>query len=367
MNPATIPPAALPDDPRSLDLRILAVRIWAQRGRVVLVTVVAGLLGLLLAFVLPKWYRASAVILPPEEGDLATNLAGMSLALSKFPALGEFGEYTTPADIYKAILKSRTVQSEVVDRFDLMRVYRQKSRENTLRMFGKHTSVKLAIDGTIGVTVEDRDPKRAAAMAMAMLDALDHYNIEKRNTQAHRTRLFLQQRVASTDSLLRLSESALRHYQETHHTAAPIALNPGDFAGAANLMARRSMLEMRLGVLRGYLRENNEQVVQTRSELSQLERQIGTLPTLQTELARLIRDNKVQEQIYLLLTAELEQARVQELRNTPTVSVLDPPVPPERHSRPRKSLFAVVAGLLGGAGAIIVVALREPSPVSRED
>jgi len=360
MSPATVPP----DEPGTVDLRVLAARVWARRGQVVLVTLVAGVLGLLLACVLPKWYRASAVILPPEETDLTANLGVMGRALSKFPALGEFGEYTTPADIYKAILRSRTVQNEVVDRFDLMKVYRIRSRERTLRTFARHTSVKLAPDGTIAVTVEDRDPRRAAAMTMAMLDGLDHYNIEKRNTQAHRTRLFLEQRVASTDSLLQLSETALRHYQESHHTVTPTTVNSGDVAAAADLMARKIMLEVRLGVLRGYLREDNEQVVQTRSELSQLERQIGILPALQTELARMIRDNKVQEQLYLLLTAELEQARVQELRNTPTVSILDPPVPPEHHSRPRKSLFALVAGLLAGAASIVVIGLREPLPVS---
>ncbi|TFG87470.1 MAG: hypothetical protein E4H17_03345, partial [Gemmatimonadales bacterium] len=249
--PVTTAPA-VHDEPGTVDLRPLAGRVWARRGRVAAVTVVAGLMGLLLAFVLPKWYRASAVILPPEESDLMANMSVMGRALSKFPALGEFGEYTTPADIYKAILKSRNVQNEIVDRFGLMKVYRLKSRERTLKTFANHTTVKLAPDGTIQVSVEDRDPRRAADMTLAMLEALDRFNIEKRNTQAHRTRLFLEKRLAETDSLLQASEIALRSYQEVHHTVAPTVVNSASIAAATDLMARKIELEVKLGVLRGY-------------------------------------------------------------------------------------------------------------------
>jgi uncharacterized protein involved in exopolysaccharide biosynthesis len=335
--------------------------------RIVLVTLAAGVLGILLAVVLPKWYRATAVILPPEETDLGGNLGIMARALSKLPALGEFGEYSTPVDIYKAILKSRTVQDEIVERFGLMKIYRLRSRELTLKTLAKHSSVKMNPDGTISVSVEDKDPKRSAAMTMAMLEGLDHYNIAKRNTQGQRTRVFLQRRVAETDSALRVSEMSLRRYQEKHRAVAPASINSADVSAAADLMARKVALEVRIGIMRGYMRENNEQVIQAQRELAELERQIGTLPGLQTELARLIRDNKVQEQLYLLLTAELEDARVKELRDTPTVTILDAPTVPERPSRPRKLYFGLVAALLGFVGSCAMVVVREPVTVIRRD
>ncbi len=341
-----------------VDLRTMGRQVWRERARVGAVTLAAMLLTLGIAFLLPKWYRATAVILPPEEADLLSNLTMAGRALSKFPTFGELGEYFTPADIFKAILKSRTVQESVVDQFQLMKVYHLGSREKTLKALGRNTGVKLAPDGTITVSVEDRDPKRAAAMAMAMLESLDRYNIEKRNTQAHRTRVFLERRVAETDSLLRANEKALREYQESHHAVVPASLSSADVSASANLMAQKIALEVRLGVLRSYLREDNEQVVQTLNELEQLNRRIGALPALQTALQRLIRDTRVQEQLYLLLTAELEHARIQETQDTPTVQVLDPAVPPERHSRPRKLLLALAAGVLAFAGSALYVALR---------
>jgi len=53
------------------------------------------------------------------------------------------------------------------------------------------------------------------------------------------------------------------------------------------------MLQVRLGVLRGYLAENSDQVQQVKDELEQLERRLGAIPELQSELLRLIRDTNL--------------------------------------------------------------------------
>jgi len=313
-------------------------------------------------FLLPKWYTASAVILPPEENDLLSNMSLAQRALTKFPAFGILDDYFTPADVYKAILGSRTVQEELVHRFDLQRVYHKQSMELTLKELTRNTHIKMNPDGTIKVSVDDHDPQRSADMANGYLEALDRFNVEKRNTTAHRTRVFLQTRTAETDSLLRASEEALRKYQEEHRTVAPANAGGADLQAAADVMSRKLMLQVRLGVLRGYLSEESDQVQQVKDELEQLERRLASIPELQNELMRLIRDTKVYEQLYMLLTAELEQARIRETMNTPTVQLLDRAVPPERHSRPKKGILSAAAALIGLAGASVWAATRERTP-----
>jgi uncharacterized protein involved in exopolysaccharide biosynthesis len=143
----------------------------------------------------------------------------------------------------------------------------------------------------------------------------------------------------------------------------PQVASSGDARAATDLMSRKIMLEVRIGMLRNYLREDNEQVVQSRLELDQLNRRIATLPRLQNDIVRLTRDQKIQEQLYLLLTAELEQSRIRETMDTPTVQVLDPAVPPERHSRPRRIIVALAAGVLALAGCVAWIAIRERDAV----
>jgi uncharacterized protein involved in exopolysaccharide biosynthesis len=347
-------------EPATLDLRGILGSI-ARRWRFVLGTAfAAGGLTLAVTFVLPKWYTASATILPPEESDLLSNMSLAQKALTKFPAFGILDDYFTPADVYKAILGSRTVREELVTRFNLQKVYGKKSLEQTIKALDRNTKIRMNPDGTIKVSVDDHDPKRSADMANGYLAALDRFNVEKRNTTAQRTRLFLQTRTHETDSLLRVSEDTLRRYQETHRTVAPASAGSADLQAAADVMSRKMMLQVRLGVLRGYLSENSDQVQQAREELEQLERRLGAIPELQNELLRLLRDTKVYEQLYLLLTAELEQARIRETMNTPTVQLLDPAMPPERHSRPKKGILSAAAALIGLLGASVWAATRPP-------
>lgn len=348
---------------REFDLQKIVRVLWAGRVRLVLATLLAAALGYGVAMVLPKWYRAQASILPPDEADFLMNMSLAGRALSKFPALGVLGDYFTPADIYKATLKSRTARDHVVERLDLQKVYRQKSREKTLLTLARRTTVKLSPDGTIALTVDDRDPNRAAAMAAAYIEALDRYNIQKRTSQAGTARRFLERRLAETDSALRRSELVLRRYLETNRTVAPTALQSGDAQAAADVMGRKLLLEVRLGVLRSYLQEDHEQVVQARTELETLNRSIAALPALQSGITRLARDYKVQEQLFLLLTTELEQARIREMQDTPTVHVLDRPEPPERPVRPRRLMTALAAAVAAFLGLATWDVLRSrPSP-----
>jgi len=351
--------------PATMDLLGMLRSVRRQWRFVTGTAFAAALLTLGVTFLIPKWYTATAVILPPEESDLLSNMAMAQKALSKFPAFGILQDYFTPADVFKAVLNSRTVQEELVRKHDLQRVYKQKSLEKTLKALSLNTRIKLNPDGTLKVSVDDKDPRRAAALANDYLDALDRFNVEKRNTTAHRTRVFLQTRLAETDSMLRASETVLRAYQEEHRTVAPPSVGSADAQAAADIMSRKLMLQVRLGVLRGYLAEDTDQVMQVKEELAQLDRRLGAIPELQGDLVRLIRDQKVYEQLYLLLTAELEQARIRETMNTPTVQLLDPAVPPERHSRPRKGLLTLAAWLVAFLGTASWAAATDRDERSR--
>ncbi len=349
--------------PGGVDLRDLFRLVRSNLRFVAAAGLIAGLLALGAGFLMPKWYRATTVILPPEESDLLGNMALAQRALTRFPAFGILSDYFTPADVYKAILQSRTVHEEVIRAHDLDSVYKQKSMEKTVRELRGHYRVRLNPDGTISLSFDDRDRERAAAVANTFIVLLDRFNVEKRNYQARRTRVFLENRVREVDSLLRVSETELRKYQELHHTVATPGVSSGDVQAAADLMARKILLEVRIGVLRSYLREDNDQVVQARTELESLKRRIGSLPALQNELLRLIRDLKIQEQLYLLLTSELEQARIRETMDTPTVEVLDAAVPPERHVRPKKAFLAVGAALAAAMACGVWLVLRSRARV----
>ena len=337
----------------AFDFEALLARLRSRWRLIAANALIAGALAFAQTFIMPSWYRSSAVLLPPEETDQVTSGLSVQRFLSRMPALGMLPNYYTPADVHRAILMSRTVQQAVVERFGLQKLYGGKSMEKTLVQFHRHVTAALNPDGTIGVTAEDRSAARAAGIANALIEELDRFNVERRNVQARRTRQFFERRVAETDSLARANETLLRQYQEKHHVVAPVESDNMNVAPLAELMARKTSLEIRLAVMRSYSSEGNEGVVQLRSELEELKRQIATMPGMENELSRLVRDVKLYQQLYVLLNAQLEDARLRETMDTPTVTVLDPAVPSEKRARPVRRLWAAAAAFASAALTIL--------------
>jgi uncharacterized protein involved in exopolysaccharide biosynthesis len=216
------------------------------------------------------------------------------------------------------------------------------------------------------VSVEDRDPKRAADMANAFVEALDQFNRGVRMTKGRRTREFVETRLVETKRELAAAEERLSAYQARHRT---VALSPevsSAIETAARLYAERTSLDVRLGVIRSYSRGVTDEEIQIRQQLAQIDRQLQALPATGLVLARLLREVKTFEQVFVLLTAQYEEARINEARDVVTVEVLDVAQPPERKSRPRR-LVLVGGSLLLGALVGIGYALSRPYDGPRAD
>jgi uncharacterized protein involved in exopolysaccharide biosynthesis len=336
-----------------LDLVALLRRRWRFVAlNVGLITVAA----LAVSLVLPKWYSATAVLLPPAEEE-------SSLSVSQLLPRG-FGGIKLPgaptlSDVFVAVLKSRSVGDRLVARFDLVRRYGLPDSEKALRELQSHTRLLLGDEGTISIAVEDRDPKNAAAMANAYVEELDNFNQLSRTSSARRTRQFIEERLTVVQNDLAAAENSLSSYQQRKNLALLSPEARGQAEIGANIMAQKLALEVKLNVLRQSLVESSEEVRRVKQELSAVERQLGAFPQAGVATMRLWRDLKVQEQLFELLTAQLEEARIRETRDTPTVQVLDPAIPPLHKSRPKRATVVLAGMLLGCIGSVGYLLLTE--------
>jgi uncharacterized protein involved in exopolysaccharide biosynthesis len=316
------------------------------------------LIALGISLLLPKWYTARAVLLPPTQDDIASALA--QVGPRGLGALGIPGAPTL-ADVFVAVLKSRSVADRIIERFDLVKRYGVKDREKAALELEGHVKFRVGDEGTIAILVEDRDPQVAASMANAYVEELDRFNRQTRTTSASRTRAFIENRLEIAQRDLTAAEDRLREYQQRRNLPAMSPAARGDAEVGANLMAQKIALEVRLQVLRQSLSESSEEVRRARQELAAIERQVGGLPRAGVEIMRLWRDVKVQEQVFELLTAQLEESRIRETRDTPTVQVLDAAVPPLHKSRPKRAHIVIagfVVGLMGSFAAALLLERR---------
>jgi tyrosine-protein kinase Etk/Wzc len=350
---------------RTIALATLWDRVWARRRPILILVISATLLVGIISFLLPPWYEAEAELLPPSEEETGLGVASL-LRGAGVPGI-RLPTQVAPGDVFLVILESRRINEQVVERFNLKKLYNQKYTSDAVDELRDHVRFKLTMAGTIQIAVEDRDRQRAADMANAYVEFLDQFNRQVRMTKGRRTRLFIEARLVETKRELAAAEQRLTEYQTRNKT---VALSPGVSSAveeAARMYARRMALQVRLGVIRSYS-EGSEEELQIIQELAQLDRQLRALPETGLELARLFRDVKAMEQVFALLTAQYEEARITEARDVVTVELLDEPKPPERKSRPRRGTMIASAFLLSlalGMGLAIVQREKQTRPMMR--
>lgn len=319
------------------------------RNQAALAVVAGTLLTAAIAFLWPPTYRAETVLLPPTEEETGFSVSAVLRGLN-LPGV-QIPSRTGPEDVTMAILRSRRIASALVKRFDLRRVYRVDREDEAIQALHGNSTFRFGESGTVVVRVEDRDPARAARLANAYAEELDRFNREIRMTKGRRTRLFVERRLDETRAELEKAEEALRAYGEKHHTVALSSDQSSAVESAARLFASQASLEVQIGVARQYASESSAEVRRLRQQLAEVNRLIASLPDLGLELARLIRAVKIQEQVYALLSAQYEEARINEARDVSTVEVLDVATPPERRIWPRRGPLIGLGFLISAAAA----------------
>jgi tyrosine-protein kinase Etk/Wzc len=350
-------------------------------------TLVVAAASVIVALLLPKWYRSTASVFPPDEDLL---LPGATTGLASLVAVGigrsNLPVLATPSDILAAVLESRGVCEEVIRRYDLLSVYKVKDMDHALKVLGKHVQVSVGGEGVVWVKVLDREPARAAAIANTFVELLDRVNREKRHTSARQARIFLEQRLAQNRSDMSAAEDTLRVLQERTGVLVPEEQVKAMITAAAELQAKLALRETDVAVLRAQVGPENPELRAAEREVEALRRRIhevevrpgaasGPLalpldryPALTVANLRASREVKVQEMLYGLLTEQYERYRIQEDRETPTVQVLDTAVPATMKARPIRWLICVTATGLAFLGSLLLAAGFEAiARMRRED
>jgi uncharacterized protein involved in exopolysaccharide biosynthesis len=293
-----------------------------------------------IASLLPRWYRADTSLLPPQEFGESF---GMLANLIETSALSKVGLISTSStsDIYVEMLKSRRVREPIIDRYRLRERYRESNLDKCLKEFDAHVKTDVLPSQILVVSVEDRDPKMAADIANALVQRLDEVNQEVRANQARRSREFLDEQLAQAGQRLREAETKLADYERAHGVVS--GSEAAAVEGVADLLARKLALQVRRTWIQSYSDRNNPALQAVGSELAAVDREIVRLPGLKQEASRRTLDVEIQRRVYTLLTAQLEETRLEEQRKTGNVSVLDPARPPSLKSRPKKGIITLIA------------------------
>lgn len=372
---------------------IRALFLWGYRRLLFRVTAISLLLSVVLCFfVIPKRYTAVASIMPPDSGGASSLLMS---ALSGKGGLGALGgiaasllhEHNSTA-LYISLLESGTIADDLINRFDLRRVYNKRYYVDAAKRLARET--KITDDkksGVITIKVEDADPVRARDLTQAYLDELNKIVNRTSTSSARQERLFVERRLHEVQNDLENAQIELSDFSSKNTTIDITAQTRAMVDVGARLqgqiVAEQSVLES----MRQVYTDDNVRVREAQARIGVLQRELNKLagssapiapssgssqqtagelypplrqlPRLAVRYADLYRRVKVQEAIFELLTQQYEMARIEEAKDVPVVRVVDAPGIPEKKSFPPRVILSVVLTLIAFGAVSAFLLLRE--------
>ena len=307
MTVTIVPPSRPSELPMrdTLDVRTLVAAVTRRWRFLALCAVVGAVVAAAMAIALPSRYRASASFQP--ESQMPSSLSGSLAGLASQLGAGALGGSQANPQFYADLVQSRALLLRLAgERFPspkgvlpLYAIYGNEKADSNAR--SQRTADRLAKQmevglnfrtGVITFTVQGNSPAMAKALADSLLAALNDFNIRIRQSRAGNERKFTEARADEARASLSAAENAVADFNMRNRVTAS--------------------------------------------------------PSLQVESERLRRNVDMASQVYVQLRLQAENAAAQEVRNTPALSVIDPPVEPIRRSWPNRRLMVVV-GLVGGA------------------
>ena len=349
----------------------LLLILTSRKGLILGSTLLGGIIAGVLAFLVPPTYTATAVIMPPQQQSssaaaLLGQLGGVAGMASQ--SLG----IRNPADPYVGILSGRTVADELITQFKLKDSYKKKNLTDTRKELASRTSFNSAKYSLIQISVEDRDPKRAADLANAYVDRLQEQNGRLAVTEASQRRLFFERQVEAEKNGLNEAEAAFKKMQEQKGIFQVSSQVEAVIRSMAQMRAEVTAREVNLQRLKAGATIQNPEVLRQEIELKALRSQLQEfesssakgsrgdplmpttrMPEAGLEYTRRLREVKYRETMYELMAKQYEVARLDEAREAPVIQVVDKAVAPDKKSAPSVIVYLALGLLLGGTIGII--------------
>jgi uncharacterized protein involved in exopolysaccharide biosynthesis len=279
--------------------------------------IVVVVLVILFTLLLPRSFTSSAALMPQSEESALSQFAsfaadlGMPLSTSSSAQSPEF---------YESLLRTRGLLEAAVSteyvfatgddpaaeprRGTLVELYGmndpdpRRRVEDAIDQLDEDLSTQAdAVIGTLNLAVQTRVPDLSRAVAERLLELVDEFDAETRQTRAAAERVFVGSRLESARAELLGMEDSLESFLEAN-------------------------------------------------------RRYQSSPNLRFEYERLQRRVALRQQVASSLAIAYEEARVEEVRDTPVLTVVDPPrrpVKPDSRGIVLKALVAFILALIAGS------------------
>jgi tyrosine-protein kinase Etk/Wzc len=357
------------DEGYQVSLLDILIQLAKRKELIAKITLIAAVVGVVLSFVLPVRFTATAKIMPPQQTQstasmLMSQLAGLSGGSSLAAiATGGLG-LKNPNDIYIDLLTSRPVADAIIQKYKLQDIYRESDMTKTREKLSKMTSITSEKSGIISIAVTDRDKVRAAAMANDYVTQLRVLTKSLAVTEASQRRVFYEDQLKQSKDALLTAAVAFEQVQQNKGLVQLDAQARVMIQGLAELRAKVAAKQVQIEAMRSYSTNKNPEVAIAQQELDSLRaeeqrmeqssRQPGiaslglrNVPSAGLEYLRAQHELQYQQALYDILMKQYDAARLDESKEAAIIQVVEPAIKPDRKSSPKRLLITALLAMSG--------------------
>jgi uncharacterized protein involved in exopolysaccharide biosynthesis len=341
-------------------------------------TLIICLLVAIYSLIVDKKYRSSAKILPPRQESYGSLIGGIANLTSTFLGGSQGGfslpPLTSPSEVYKEILLSRTLAEKLIDEFNLMEENKIEHIEEALEMFWGNLDIEVTFAGFVNITYTDTDTIRVKKLMDSLLLTLDSLNTQAAIKYHMRNRLYFEEQLKLIKANLFQSEENLRVFQKKYGVLEITEQIRQLLMILTDLESQKMTLVFEKGVLDHTLNKSSAQVRLLEIQINSIENEItkikeGTnknlalgvndIPDIAIKYADLLREQQINETINIFVQQQFEQARFYEGKDIPTIMVLDKPQYPQIRVYPKRRYMVIIAFLFSLFLNVLFIAYKE--------
>jgi len=335
-----------------------------NKRKIIIISSIAFIFSIILAFFIIKPVFLSSGMV--KTASTKSSMLGGILSSTGLAELGDFGDLASGSGsssnelaLYENILMSRDNIEETIIKFNILEEENFKFMYDAVKYFRENVIYlsKDKVAGTMVIGVYDVSPEKAKEMADFLISQLNKKNMELNVMNARNNRIFIEERYQIVKQDLRAIEDSLEKFQDMYGIAPDLQIQlaaKGNFELEAELKSE----EIKLDILSKILTPDQAEIKMQIEKINAIKNQLNEInendyeksklnlkgsPNVAMNFLRLKRDLEIQNKIMVTLIPMLEQSKIEENRETPTVLIIDKPNIPDKKSKPKR---IVIVGIL---------------------
>ncbi|MCF7859077.1 MAG: hypothetical protein K9N07_07125 [Candidatus Cloacimonetes bacterium] len=366
---------------KQIDILDVLLILAKHKKFIIWTTLIVSIIAVIYSLVVPQLWTSTAVILPLQNDSSKLSISSSSLMSLGSSFLGDIFE--AKGTELLAILNSRTFSRDIVIKFNLIDYLKLDDRDSLMVMDKAIEHLRLNMlglslddeSGMISITIKSKDKYLSADIANYYCYKINDYNLNTRMSSGKRKRIFIETRLNEIKSDIDSLADKMKEFQEENNVIIFSDQVSDIITNYVGLVSQKRKLDIEYEYTVNNLKEMTPLIEELTQRREILKQQIENLEYSKTKNSKYIiniddvpqltllyknyeAEYRILKELYSFLYPQFETAKIEELKDLPTINVIDRAVPAGIRSWPKRAKLCIMSFLVAFILSSIIALIR---------